>query len=358
MSERLAVRRLATSLVVLVALAGACKRSSPEPTPPDPSGGDPVGEVEAEGPSKPEGCDDPDDCMAKGTMAFLAGDASGVAMLDYACASDSASACQNLSTALRSGAVPEDPIGAHTAAKRGCELGNFGACVDLGVDESMGLGGATQDFAAASEHFTTACEGGEAKGCRYVGVLHHEGTLGSPDPAAAMTWFEKACSMQDSESCFNAGVLIVNGALGEPDLEAARGFLSRACELGDADACAAIEQIDAELAAQSKIPGANLRIGSATVNDFTVDAIECRVEGGGMGLLGNMALIAALAERKTAIDKCGEKGSAVEVTWTASGGKITKAEGVGSEGACVAKQLKKLSTPVDGECAATIVLGS
>jgi hypothetical protein len=75
-------------------------------------------------------------------------------------------------------------------------------------------------------------------------------------------------------------------------------------------------------------------------------------------LMGNMALLAALAERKAKIDKCGAKGALAEVKWTASGGKITKAEGVGKEGACVAKVLEKLSTPVDGECAGTIVLGT
>ncbi len=357
------MRHLAISVILLAALSGGCKRSSPELEPPGgDSGGDSDGvdAAKPEASTKPEGCTDAEDCTAKGTMAFLGGDASGVAMLEYGCAEGVSDACQNLSTALRSGQVPEDPAAAHVAAERGCKLGNAGACIDLGVDESMGLGGATQDFAAALGHFTTACDAGEAKGCRYVGVLHHEGSLGSPDPASAMKWFEMACGMSDSESCFNAGVLIVNGLVGsgDVDLAAASGFMTRGCELGDQDACGAVEQINAEIEAQaSKVPGANLRIGTATVNDLTINELECRVEGGGLGLLGNMALIGALAERKKSIDKCGKKGALVEVTWTAAGGKITKAEGVGSEGECVAKVLKKLATPVDGDCAATIVLG-
>lgn len=352
------MRHLAISFILLAALSGGCKRSSSESPPPDPSS-DPIAEPSAEGPAKPEGCSDVEDCATQGTLEILAGDAGGLAKLDYACTKGSPTGCQNLSTALRSGQLPEDAAAAHVAAQRGCKLGNAAACVDLGVDESMGLGGATQDFAAAHEHFTLACEAGVATGCRYVGVLHHEGSLGSPDPVAAMKSFEKACELSDSESCFNAGVLIVNGLVGDVDLEAASKFLSRACELGDPDACTAVEQITAELAAQSeKVPGANLRIGSATVDGLTLEGLECRVEGGGLGLLGNMALIGALAQRKASIDKCGKKGTLVEVTWTAASGKITKAEGVGSEGECVAKVLKKLSTPVDGDCAATIVLGS
>jgi hypothetical protein len=339
---------------------GACKRGSTEP-PPDPSVGpsDPGGAPETEVSAKPDACNDVDDCSNKGTLAILSGDVQGLAMLEYACNNESGTACQNLSTALRSGTVPEDPAGAHAAAQRGCKLGNASACVDVGVDESMGLGGVQQDFAAALEHFTRACEGGSPKGCRYVGVLHYEGSLGSPDPVSALKWFDIACQQHDPESCYNAGVLIAEGVLGEVNLDVASAYMTQGCELGDADSCAAVEKIaEAARAQSSKVPGANLQIGSATVNGFTVESLECRVEGGGTGFLGNMALLAALAERKTAIDKCGAKGTVVEVTWTAAGGKITKAEGVGSEGACVAKVLKKLSTPVDGECAGTIVLGT
>jgi TPR repeat protein len=351
------VRALAIPILVLSLVAG-CKRGNTEPQPPDPSSAALV-EGEPAGPAKPDTCSDVDDCTAKGTVAFLAGDAQGVEMLAYACMQDSPTACQNLSTALRSNVVPEDSVAAHAAAARGCQLGNAVACVDLGVDESMGLGGAKHDFAAAYEHFTVACDAGVVAGCRYIGVLYFEGSLGSPDPVSALKWFHAACEMADPESCFNAGVLIIDGVAGEPDLAAATAFMVRACELGDTDGCAAVAKIaEAAQAQASKIPDANLQVGSATVNGFTVESLECRVEGAGSGLLGNMALLAALAERKTAIDKCGTKGTLVEVTWTAAGGKITKAEGVGSEGVCVAKVLKKLATPLDGECAGTIVLGT
>jgi TPR repeat protein len=359
----LSVRHLAISILVLATVAG-CKRANTEPVPPAPGDDSSAASESETGKAKPDGCNDVDDCTNKGTMAFLAGDVQCVAMLDYSCSNDSGTACQNLSTALRSGTMPQDAPAAHAAALRGCKLGNASACVDLGVDESMGQGGATQDFVAAYEHFTVACEAGEPKGCRYVGVLFHEGSLGSPDPVTALKWFDVGCGMADPESCFNVGVLIIDGVTGEVDLEAASAYMVRACELGDQDGCAAIEKIAAAIEEQtaeqqtSKVTGANLQVGSATVNGFTVEALECRVDGGGAGLMGNMALLAALAERKTAIDKCGPKGTLVEVTWTAAGGKITKAEGVGSEGACVAKVLKKLATPVDGECAGTIVLGT
>lgn len=357
-------KSLPLTIVLLAAVGGCAKPASTEP-PPSPSGdpgslGDPAAaSVTGDAPARPDGCRDVQDCSEQGTMAFLAGDARGVAMLAYACANDWPAACQNLSSALRSGAVPSDPPAAHAAAQRGCKLGNIAACVDLGVDETLGEGGATQDFAAAHQHFTIACEGGEAKGCRYVGMLHFEGSLGSPDAVSALQWFDRACGLADPESCFNAGVLIVDGVAGDVDLQLASAYMARGCELGDSDSCAAVDKIAAALEAQaSKVPGANLRVGSATVNGLTVESLECRVEGGGAGLMGNMALLAALAERKAKIDKCGANGTVVEVRWTATGGKISKADGVGSEGACVAKVLAKLSTPLDGECAGMIVLGT
>jgi hypothetical protein len=360
------VRRLdlLARLAMLLILTAGCKRANTEP-PPDPSVSmvDALGNPEPEGLAKPDACRDVEDCTEQGMTAVVSGDVSGVAMLAYACVKNSSIACRYLSFALRGEGVFDDPVGAHAAAVRGCELREGDACLDLGFDESMGLGGATQDFAAAHAHFQFACEQGSAIGCRYVGALYVDGALGSPDLVSALTWFGTACEKADAESCFNAGVLIIDGVAGDIDLDAASAYMARACELGDADGCAAVEKIavavaEAAPAQTSKIPDANLQIGSATVNGFTVESLECRVEGGGMGLLGNMALLAALAERKTAIDKCGAKGTVVEVTWTASGGKITTAEGTGSEGACVAKVLEKLSTPMDGECAGTIVLGT
>lgn len=350
-------RAITTAVLLFVAACGGSKAPATEQPDVGSSGTDTV--ASDAGPSKPEGCTDPEDCAAVGALALLQGQGEvALAMLEYACAESSPAGCQNLSTALRSKSVPEDPAKAHAAALRGCELGNAPSCIDLGVDEAFGLGGATLDFEAARKHFELACNANEGMGCRFVGVLLHEGQLGSPDHAGAMTYFQTGCELGEGASCFNAGALLAEGFLGEPDLSGAGAFMTRACELGDQDGCSVQEQIAAQLEAQanSKIPDANLQIGEATVDGLTVANLECRVEGGG-GLLGSMALLGAMSKRKASIDKCGKPGTEVEVTWTASGGKISKAEGEGSEGACVAKALKKLDTPIDGECAATIVLG-
>lgn len=350
------MRHLFVAIPLLVLATAGCKRSNEPPSAPDQEPIVAPGSTASV--AKPASCNDAQDCAERGTTALLAGDPQSVEMLRYSCECDFAPACQNLSAALRSGAVPEDPRLAHAAAVRGCEIGNAPSCVDLGVDESMGYGGATQDFGAAYQHFMSACEAGDGRGCRFAGVLHHEGSLGMADPVAAMQTFDRGCQLADAESCFNAGVLIIEGVIGGAALAGASNYMTRACELGDQDGCAAVDKIAEAMRAQAgKITGSNLRMGSATVNGFTVDSLECRIESGGTGVLGNMAIIAALAERKAAIDKCGKKGTIVEVTWTASGGMITSAEGIGSEGTCVAKVLRKLVTPLDGECVGMIVLG-
>ena len=354
---------------LLSGLAAGCDRATPAP--PETPGFDEEAEAstdanldEQSGSTAsgiPDGCSDPDDCAAKGGAALASGDGpTALAMLDYACTESPPRGCRDLSTALRNGGVTTDPIAAHLAASRGCEYGDAAACVDLGVDESMGLGGATQDFEAAHVHFGEACAANQAVGCRYVGVLWHEGQIApGADPVQALSYFAKGCELDDGPSCFNAGVEIVTTRDDANALAEAQLFMTRACELDDADGCSAAEQIADKIAeASARVPGANLRIGSATVDGLTVNSLECRVSGGGGGLLGNMVLLGAIAKRKSSIDKCGKKGTEVEVHWIASSGKITTADGEGSEGACVAKVLQKLSTPVDGECAATIVLGS
>ncbi len=379
-------RSLSPSLLAALALLTACANNKPLPAPPEelePEAGpddpgdptspayvDPLADASepdgAPAGGKPPGCDAAEDCAKKGAAAVLGSSPNeGIPMLEWACAEKVGQACEDLSIALRSGRVAADPDGARDAATRGCELGSHSACVDLGVDEHTGQGG-DKDSASALARFDKACEAGEPMGCRFAGVLHHEGAVGAPDQAKAMKYFERGCDKDDGPSCFNSAALIIQGHLPDmtgPDAQAkADGYLRRACDLGDDPAC----KIQGDRAAAAATPapagppdpaGANLSVGSATVDGLTVESLACRVEGGGLGLLGSAALIGSLAKKKKSLDKCGKKGQRVRVAWTAKGGHITKASGDGKEAACVAKLLKKLKSPVTGDCVANFVLG-
>ncbi|MFO0588060.1 MAG: hypothetical protein U0441_10995 [Polyangiaceae bacterium] len=103
--------------------------------------------------------------------------------------------------------------------------------------------------------------------------------------------------------------------------------------------------------------GANLHVGSMSVDGLTVEDLACRAEG--LGILGSMLVVGGLSKKKAALDACG-KGK-VQVTWVASKGTITtvtaKADNNAKMEACVAKVLKGTQAPFEGECAATVTLG-
>ncbi len=362
MKSRAPLPSLLGALVLLSACAGSDPKATASPAPDEPGADDPgdptsasyvdpleqparAAEASASRPTKPADCETPQECASKGASAVLgANPGAGLPMLEYACAQDVVQACADLSTAMRSGRVPGDPIAARRAAARGCDLGSATACVDLGVDEHTGSGG-DKDSGSALARFEGACESKDGMGCRFAGVLHHEGATGTRDHDRAMEFFVAGCAEDDATS----GEALVDE------------YLRRACDLGDEPACR-VQGQRAE-AAQPPLPGppepagANLRVGSATVDGLTVEDFACRVEGGGLGLLGSAAVIGSLAKKKRSLDKCGEKGERVRVAWTAKGGRITKASGEGKSATCVAKLLAKLESPVTGDCVANFVLG-
>jgi hypothetical protein len=111
--------------------------------------------------------------------------------------------------------------------------------------------------------------------------------------------------------------------------------------------------------AGGRIPGANLTVGSMSVNDMTVNELECRLDS--MGFLAAMQLVGSIAAQKKAMDKCAPKGDAPLVKWTFTGGK---AKQVAVEGAasikiekCVAMAAGKMESAMVGECAAYFLVG-
>lgn len=104
-------------------------------------------------------------------------------------------------------------------------------------------------------------------------------------------------------------------------------------------------------------PGANLHVGSMTVDGLTVEDLACRAEG--LGILGSMLVVGGLSKKKPALDACG-KGK-VHVEWTATKGSVSKvtakAENNAKVEACVAKVLKGTAAPFEGECTATVTIG-
>lgn len=107
----------------------------------------------------------------------------------------------------------------------------------------------------------------------------------------------------------------------------------------------------------SEPAGANLHVGSMSVDGLTLEDLACKADG--LGMLGSMIVVGSIAKKKAALNACG-KGKP-RVTWTATKGTIgtvtVKADNNAKMEACVGKALKGTAAPFEGECAATLVLG-
>src|SRR5690606_16378182 len=307
---RVVLRTPGVVIVAAMLSMVGCRRSPPIPPVPEPIVQDPQAD------DATADCTDADDCYAR-----------GIALLD------------------------QDPEAARPLLASSCEQGHQAACTGLAVV----LVATNEDLPRARDLLEAACEADEGTGCLYLGALHYEGTLGAAEPQTALALFERGCGLEVAPACFNAAVLQTQ--IDNPNLDAALQLMTRACELGDAAGCDGKLEIERALAeGNARVPGANMSVGSATVDGLTVSTLECRIDGA-VGMLGSLAIIGALAKRKAKIDACGAAGATADIHWVASGGKITKADGEGKEGACVAKVLNNLSSPLDGECAVTVVIG-
>jgi hypothetical protein len=111
------------------------------------------------------------------------------------------------------------------------------------------------------------------------------------------------------------------------------------------------------------VPGANLNIGSLTVDGVEVKQLSCRTAGGGLGgLLGSLTIAAGFGKRKGALDRCASAGKTETVVrWQQRGGKMTDVRATGADGKpnpCVARALTGAPAPQDAECAAIVVHGT
>lgn len=109
--------------------------------------------------------------------------------------------------------------------------------------------------------------------------------------------------------------------------------------------------------AASEPAGANLRVGSMTVDGLQVNDVACRADG--LGILGSMLVVGGISKKKAALLACAPAGDSPRVEWTAAGGKMTNVKAKASTpaiAACVTKALTGTPAPFQGECAATLVL--
>jgi len=107
------------------------------------------------------------------------------------------------------------------------------------------------------------------------------------------------------------------------------------------------------------IAGVNVNVSDLTVDGLTLKNLSCSLDSG--GLFASALVVGALAKEKKALDACVPAGAAVELEWTWSGGKASKAEAkrasVVKKASCVTSVVMAVPAPANGTCRATVLVG-
>lgn len=153
-----------------------------------------------------------------------------------ACGAGEAEACGNWGLMFEHGlGVPTDPQRALALYERACDADDLQACVHLGV-ATLAVDGR---LGRLEETLRDACAKDLARGCTTVAE-----SLPPDDAAGVESLLERACELGDARGCRLLGVHLER-AVARADLLASRRAFARACALGDATACDAQAQAEA-----------------------------------------------------------------------------------------------------------------
>ncbi len=106
------------------------------------------------------------------------------------------------------------------------------ACTEKGLEAAR-----VQDFGAALELFTKACDGGDAPGCHQLGEAYENGRGTDRDAGKAAAAYTAACDGGQGKACVQRGQLALAGDGPEPGPATAFGFFGKGCDAGQALAC-------------------------------------------------------------------------------------------------------------------------
>ncbi len=311
-------------------------------------------------PSEPEApCTSDEDCVEQGKALEDAGDAAGArGLYQIGCEADGAQSCSRWASAVSD----DDSDLALGLWEKACGLGDAGACFNAAeqVRET--------DAVKATGLYAKSCrpDDGDAMLLSLAcgrGAITAYGAA-KYDDARAMA--EAICNDSMVGGCGLLGVLYAQGRGVAADLDKARAYLEQGCKGGDEEACGNAKKLSAAveqdtLAGALPVEGANVSIGSISVDGLSASDLQCRREGGGGLFGGAMGAISGISKRKGKLMKCAKSSEDVRVRWTAGGGKIKTVEVKASSpkvAACVKKAVKGSSAAFGGTCAATFSIGS
>ena len=149
-------------------------------------------------------------------------------------------------------------------------LSDPSACVDLGQQYELGLGGRALDPARAAALYARACDHLSPSGCRHQGLAHQRGLSGTIDLDAARDRLALACDLGDGPGCRTLAALV-------DDSIRVDALLDRGCALDDGPACLRLAD-DATTSAErrTELLAAACSLGEtrACVQDTPVESLQ------------------------------------------------------------------------------------
>jgi len=93
------------------------------------------------------------------------------------------------------------------------------------------------DYTKAVKFYKKACDGGNAIGCSYFGLMYEFGKGVKRDNFKAVKFYKKGCDGGNAIGCFNLGAMYEFGKGVRQDSQKALKYYGEACDMENEDGC-------------------------------------------------------------------------------------------------------------------------
>ena len=145
--------------------------------------------------------------------------------------------CEDLMKFYGRNGAGDNPVKWTTYAGKACNLNSAGACNNLGVAWSKGMGGLQVDLAKGNAHYRKACDLSHGLGCFNFANMHRLGEGVPADLKLAFENYDKACELAEAKGCTELGIMYYEGKAAPQNMLMTKTLFEKGCKLGSTQAC-------------------------------------------------------------------------------------------------------------------------
>ena len=118
-----------------------------------------------------------------------------------------------------------------------CVENKFSSCTRVGVRKAFGTRGYKRDYKSALIFLKKGCEGGDAQGCKEMGVMFEHGRGTAKNFKKAAELYETACTGKIANACNNLGDFYRLGRGVPKNPQKSAIYYKKACDSGYKSKC-------------------------------------------------------------------------------------------------------------------------